>query len=67
RIKGAPTTLMMFTTTISVSSMYRISKVVIIPVVWLYIVIVVVRISFSVIVSWGLFLLLLLVGVYGFR
>lgn len=60
--RGPLDTLMMFTTTISVSSMYRISKVVIIPVVWLYIVIVVVRISFSVIVSW-VFISLLLVCV----
>jgi hypothetical protein len=40
--------------------MYRISNVVIIPVTWLYIVIVVVRILFSVIVSW-VFISLLLV------
>lgn len=43
---------MMFTTKISVNTIYRIRNVVIIPVVWLYIVIIVVMISFSVIVSW---------------
>jgi hypothetical protein len=48
--------LMMFTTTISVSSIYKISNVVIIPVIWLYTVIVVVRILFSVIVRGYLFL-----------
>ena len=42
---------MMFTTTISVISMYRTSSVVIVPIIWLYItVVVVVVISFSIIV-----------------
>lgn len=51
---------MMFTTTIRVSSMYRTSRVVIVPIVWLYITVVVVVISFSIIV-WCSFISLLLV------
>jgi len=46
---GPLDTLMMFTTTISVSSIYRTSSVVIVHIIWLYITIVV--ISFSIIVS----------------
>lgn len=57
-------TLMMFTTKISVNSIYRIRNVIIIPVVWLYIVIIFVIISFSAIVSWVFICLLLIcVGV----
>jgi hypothetical protein len=41
----------MFTTTISVSSIYNTSRVVIVPVFWLYIIIVVDVISFSIVVS----------------
>jgi NADH:ubiquinone oxidoreductase subunit 6 (subunit J) len=43
-------TLMMFTTTISVISMYSTSRVVMVPIIWLYITVVVVVISFSIIV-----------------
>lgn len=43
---------MMFTTTISVSSIYITSIIVIIPVIWLYIVVVVIIISSSVVDSW---------------
>ena len=50
--------LMMFTTTISVSSMYSTSRMVIVPVFWLYIVIVVDVISFSIAVSYGFISLL---------
>jgi len=42
---------MMFTTTISVGNIYSTSSVVIVPVIWLYILVVVVVISFSIIVS----------------
>lgn len=42
---------MMFTTTISVSNMYSTSIIVIVPVFWLYIIIVVDVISFSIVVS----------------
>ena len=48
--RGPLDTVMMFTTTISVSSMYNTSSVVMVPIIWLYITGVVVRISFSVIV-----------------
>jgi len=54
-------TLMIFTTTIRVSSMYSTSSIVIIPIVWLYITVVVVVISFSIIVSCMLISLLLVV------
>ena len=43
-------TLMMFTTTISVISIYSTSRVAIVPIIWLYITVVVVVISFSIIV-----------------
>lgn len=52
----------MFTTTISVSSMYRTSSVVIVPIIWLYITVVMVVISFSIIES-CIFISLLLVAV----
>ena len=48
--RGPLEALMMFTTTISVSSMYNTSSVVMVPIIWLYIAVVVVRISFSIIV-----------------
>jgi hypothetical protein len=50
----------MFTTTISVISIYNTSSVVIVPIIWLYMTVVVVMISFSIIVSW-LFISLLLI------
>ncbi len=52
---------MMFTTTISVISMYRTSSVVIVPIIWLYITVVVVVISFSIIVLCSFISLLLIV------
>jgi hypothetical protein len=52
-------TLMMFTTTISVISMYSTNKVVMLPIIWLYITVVVVVISFSITVSRGFISLLL--------
>jgi len=51
---------MMFTTTISVISIYRTSSVVMVPIIWLYITVVVVMISFSIMVS-CMFISLLLV------
>jgi len=48
---GSFETLMMFTTTISASSMCRTSSGVIVPIVWLYITVVVIMILFSIIVS----------------
>jgi hypothetical protein len=51
----------MLTTTISVSSIYSTSNVVIIPIVWLYITVVVVVISLSIIVSCAFISLLLVV------
>ena len=51
---------MMFTTTISVISIYRTSSVVMVPIIWLYITVVVVMISFSIMVS-CIFISLLLV------
>lgn len=51
---------MMFTTTISVISMYRTSSVVIVPIIWLYITVVVVVISFSIIVLCSFISLLLI-------
>jgi hypothetical protein len=57
-------TLMMFTTTISVISMYSTNKVVTVPIIWLYITVVVVVISFSIIASWGVIsLFLVTVGI----
>ena len=50
----------MFTTTISVINMYRTSSVVIVPIIWLYIAVVVVVISFSVIVLCSFISLLLI-------
>ena len=55
-------TLIIFTTTISVNNIYNTSSVVIVPIIWLYITVVVVVISFSVIVS-CIFISLLLVTV----
>jgi len=50
--RGGPLdTLIIFMTTISVSNMYSTNIVVIVPLIWLYITVVVVVISFSVIVS----------------
>jgi hypothetical protein len=43
-------TLMIFTTTISVNSIYSTSNVVVVPIIWLYMKVVVVIISFSIIV-----------------
>ena len=57
---GPLDTLMMFTTTISVISIYRTSSVVMVPIIWLYITVVVVMISFSIMVS-CIFISLLLV------
>ena len=56
---------MMFTTTISVISMYSTSTVVIVPIIWLYITAVVVVISFSIIVQCSFISLLLIF--YGIR
>ena len=42
---------MMYTTTISIISKYSTSSVVMVPVIWLYITVVVVVVSFSIIVS----------------
>ena len=53
---------MMFTTTISVSSIYNTNSVVMVPIIWLYITVVVVRTSFSIIVLY-VFISLLLVTV----
>ena len=50
----------MFTTTISVINMYRTSSVVIVPIIWLYIAVVVVVISFSIIVLCSFISLLLI-------
>lgn len=50
----------MFATTISVISMYNTSRVVIIPIVWLYITVVVVVISFSIIILCSFISLLLI-------
>lgn len=52
---------MMFTTTISVSSMYKTSRIVIVPIIWLYMTVVVVVISFSIIVLCSLVSLLLFI------
>jgi hypothetical protein len=49
--KGPFDTLIIFTTTISVNSIYSTSRVVIIPIIWLYMTTVVVITSFSIIVS----------------
>ena len=49
---------MVFTTRISVSSMYRTSSVVTVSIVWLYFTVVVVMIPLSIIVSWLFFSLL---------
>ena len=51
-----------FTATISVSSIYNTNSVVMVPIIWLYITVVVVRISFSIIVL-CIFISLLLVTV----
>lgn len=51
---------MIFTTTISVNSIYNTNSVVMVPIIWLYITVVVVRISFSIIAS-CIFISLLLV------
>ena len=59
---GPLDTLMMFTTTIRLSNMYSTNIVVIIPIIWLYITVVVVIISFSIMVSCT-FISLLLVTV----
>ena len=48
--KGPLDTLMIFTTTMNVSSIYSTSSVVITPIIWLYITVVVVVISFSIMV-----------------
>ena len=48
---GPLDTLMMFTTTSIVSIIYSISRFVIVPIIWLYITVVVVDTSFSIIVS----------------
>jgi len=53
---------MIFTTTIKVSNMYSTNIVVIIPIIWLYITVVLVVISFSIMVS-CIFISLLLVTV----
>ena len=61
---GPLDTLMIFTTTISVSSIYSTSIVVMIPIIWLYITVVVVVISFSIMVLCILIsLLLVTVGI----
>ena len=54
----------MFTTTISVNNIYSTSSVVIVPIIWLYVTVVVVVISFSIIVLYTLIsLLLVTVGI----
>ena len=58
---GPLDTLIIFTTTISVSNMYSINIVFIVPIIWLYITVVVVVITFSIIVS-CIFISLLLVA-----
>jgi len=55
-------TLIIFTTTFSVNNMYSINIVVMVPIIWLYIMVVVVVISFSIIVS-CIFISLLFVNV----
>jgi len=60
--KGPLDTLIIFTTTISVNNMYSTNIVVIVPIIWLYMTVVVVVISFSIIVS-CIFISLLLVTV----
>ena len=57
---GPLDTLMIFTTTINVISIYRTSNVVMVSIIWLYMTVVVVMISFSIIVS-CIFISLLLV------
>jgi hypothetical protein len=57
--KGPFDTLMIFTTTIRVNNIYSTSRVVIVPIIWLYITVVVVIISFSIILSCILISLLL--------
>lgn len=52
---------MIFTTTIRVSSMYVTSRIVIVPMIWLYIMVVVVVISLSIIVSCSFISLLLII------
>ena len=59
---GPLDTLITFTTKISVNNIYSTSSVVIVPIIWLYITVVVVVISFSLIVS-CIFISLLLVTV----
>ena len=59
---GPLDTLIIFTTTVSVSNMYSTNIVVMVPIIWLYITVVVVVISFSIIVS-CIFISLLLVTV----
>jgi hypothetical protein len=60
--KGPLVTLIILTTTICVSNMYSTSIVVMVPIIWLYMTVVVVVISFSIIVS-CIFISLLLVTV----
>ena len=52
---------MMFTTTVSVSSICSTNSVVMVPIIWLYITVVVVRISFSIFVL----LIVLLIPAFG--
>jgi hypothetical protein len=59
---GPLDTLIMFTTTIRVSIIYSTSKVVKVPIIWLYITVVAVVISLSIIISCG-FISILLVTV----
>jgi hypothetical protein len=62
--KGPFDTLMIFMTTISVNSIYSTSRVVMVPINWLYMTVVVVITSFSIIVSCILIsLLLVTVGI----
>ena len=60
---GPLDTLMMFTTTSSVSSVYRTTSVGIVPIIWLYITVVVVVISLSIIISRYVYFLVVLGGI----
>ena len=63
--KGPLDTLIIFTTTISVNNIYSTSVVVMFPIIWLYMTVVVVVISFSIRVSCTFISLLLVTDIVG--
>jgi hypothetical protein len=65
--RSGPLDTLMFTTTISVISMYSTSRVVVVPIIWLYITVFVVVISFSIIVLCGFILQLMLSSLLYFQ